>query len=536
MENWKWGIDSAEKIKQHIAKKIEELWRICCEETDRARQARIDVLCMHQKRNPTTVSQQLLTQIQDLQNKVNSLPDAREFYDPETASSSGATHVPSKPATSESQDHALPRFWIAAWYTEYCWYFRKRFWTTSRPRRTNLYYLWRIKEFGILSQELRPDTAGNTKRPEIDKRRETQNSSILVPRFQSGGGLLNHTGGTYSHGGFYWLSEIPYFGIASGYVRKKSADPHLTMHWIQEVEIAKSIDELMTSRSIVVRNDFPDYDMLDAMIASALKRLLNKHIHFRNKASVEEQRPQKYDRFLRGRQNCSQIYEHFRAIGAYGAVRGLPVLFSIRLQNDDVQDSDVRWDQALLPASDMPSDVILKGLYKSKLQDSVQLQTVLALYDQETVRNNGQTSFLRLKTSVKLHIGQMMRTRSFRVRNEGVERGSVTKGQKGKKACVGGKVEECFQRRAHGQCSKGESCRFSHDRQAQGDMCIGQRRKGRSSSPAPNSKAKTEEREENHPKHQATGRKAQQTKGAQIRAVTKIVKTRHVDFGILPCV
>ena len=59
-------------------------------------------------------------------------------------------------------------------------------------------------------------------------------------------------------------------------------------------------------------------------------------------------------------------------------------LFSIRLQNDDVQDFYVRWDQALLSESDMPSDVILEGLYKSKLQDSVQLQTVLALYDQET--------------------------------------------------------------------------------------------------------------------------------------------------------
>ena len=41
-------------------------------------------------------------------------------------------------------------------------------------------------------------------------------------------------------------------------------------------------------------------------------------------------------------------------------------LFSIRLQNDDVQDFDVRWNQALLSASDMPSVVILEGLYKSK--------------------------------------------------------------------------------------------------------------------------------------------------------------------------
>ena len=51
------------------------------------------------------------------------------------------------------------------------------------------------------SLKLRPDTAGNTKRPESEMRREPQNSSIPVPRFQSGGGLLNHTGGTCSHGG-----------------------------------------------------------------------------------------------------------------------------------------------------------------------------------------------------------------------------------------------------------------------------------------------------------------------------------------------
>ena len=50
-------------------------------------------------------------------------------------------------------------------------------------------------------------------------------------------------------------------------VRPRTADPQFTMLWIKEVEIAKSIDELMTPRSIV-GHDFPGYDMLDAMIAS----------------------------------------------------------------------------------------------------------------------------------------------------------------------------------------------------------------------------------------------------------------------------
>ena len=49
------------------------------------------------------------------------------------------------------------------------------------------------------------------------------------------------------------------------------------MLWIKEVEVAKSIDELVTSRSITGQHNFPDFDMLAAMIASALKRLLDKH-------------------------------------------------------------------------------------------------------------------------------------------------------------------------------------------------------------------------------------------------------------------
>ena len=96
------------------------------------------------------------------------------------------------------------------------------------------------------------------------------------------------------------------------------------MQWIKEVETAKSIDDLMTSQSITGRKDFPEYDMLDAMIASALKRLLDNHVHFRKRVSVEEQRAQKYDRFLRGRQTAYMIYEHFPATGAYEAVQGLP--------------------------------------------------------------------------------------------------------------------------------------------------------------------------------------------------------------------
>ena len=123
----------------------------------------------------------------------------------------------------------------------------------------------------------------------------------------------------------------------------KPAFPHITMHWIKEVGSAMLTRHLMTGRSIAGRTDCSDYDMLDAIIASALKKLLT-HVHFRKRESVEEQRAQKDDRFLRGRQIAHMIYKNFRATRAHEAVQGLSDLFNARLQKDDVQDFDIRWD------------------------------------------------------------------------------------------------------------------------------------------------------------------------------------------------
>ena len=56
-------------------------------------------------------------------------------------------------------------------------------------------------------------------------RRESQNSSIPVPLFQSGGGLLNHPCGTYSRSGMIdYPTDV---GIASGDGRTKKLKARL---------------------------------------------------------------------------------------------------------------------------------------------------------------------------------------------------------------------------------------------------------------------------------------------------------------------
>ena len=131
--------------------------------------------------------------------------------------------------------------------------------------------------------------------------------------------------------------EFPSWNVNSkNEVCSKRADANLTMQRIKEVEMANSTDGFMTSRSITGRNESLDCDLLDAMVSSSLEKLVDRHVHFRQRVSVEEQIAEKDDRLCRGRQIAYMIYEHFCTTGAYEAVPGLSDLFKKRLQNDNV--------------------------------------------------------------------------------------------------------------------------------------------------------------------------------------------------------
>ena len=89
---------------------------------------------------------------------------------------------------------------------------------------------------------------------------------------------------------------------------------------------------------------------------------------------------------------------------------------------------------------------------------------------------------------------------------------------------------ERFQWRAQGQCSKGDSCRFSLDPLlASGNSGGSQRRKGRSSSPACHSKAKQTDGEKGDTEENSD-------KKVRLCVDVKFEITRRVSFGIFPCV
>ena len=76
--------------------------------------------------------------------------------------------------------------------------------------------------------------------------------------------------------------------------------PTEAMQWIKEVEMVDSVDDLKSSSSTRVIS-MPNFEVLDARIASALNKIIHNS-HFKRRISLEEQKTQKQDRFLRGRQ------------------------------------------------------------------------------------------------------------------------------------------------------------------------------------------------------------------------------------------
>ena len=132
---------------------------------------------------------------------------------------------------------------------------------------------------------------------------------------------------------------------------------------------------------------------------------------------MEEQKAQKQDRFLRGRQIAYLIYDNFRVTAIHDSVENYADLFTISLRNDDIQEFDSKWDGILLSMTKIPPDDILEGLYKLRIRESEKLKTVLELYDLEIHHKKLGPDYQRLKTMVKRSIEQDIRNKNFWARN-----------------------------------------------------------------------------------------------------------------------
>ena len=274
---------------------------------------------------------ELSGRVQELQNEVNCLNDSKDFQDAESIRS-GNSHVTSRPVSFPP--HPIPEGML-----------RHSFITPSRgdgppsiwdthgisgnvfanpDASSSAPYPQELHQWNSSIEELLHSSAvEKCERPEQsqDLRCQSGTSAKDSVIFSGGDSSKNHgadqqrlqildlhfdkfpTPATFA----CWKIRIKTEGCIC------SQFPTEAMQWIKEVEMVDSVDDLGSSSSLRCIS-MPNFEVLDARIASALNKIIHNS-HFKRRISLEEQKAQKQDRFLRGRQIAYLIYDYFRFTG-----------------------------------------------------------------------------------------------------------------------------------------------------------------------------------------------------------------------------
>ena len=421
--------------------------------------------------------------VQELQIEVNCMNDSKDFQDAESVRS-GNSHVASQPMSFPK--HPIPEGMLRPSFVSPR---RKEgppsIWDThgisgnvfANPHASSSApYPQELNPWGTTIEEpLHVSTAEQSERPEQSQDLRCQSGpSAKDSVIFSGGDSSKNYGADKQR---LQISDLHFdkfptpATFACWKIRFKtevctcSQFPTEAMQWIKEVELVDSVDELRSS--LCIRGiSMPNFEVLDARIASALNKIIHNS-HFKRKISLEEQKAQKEDRFLRGRQIAHLIYDHFRVTGTDDSVENYTDLFTIALRNDDIQEFDSKWDGILLSMTKIPHDDILEGLYKLRIRESEKLRTVMELYDLKTHQKKLGPDYHRLKTMVKRCIEQEIRNKNFGARSGNSEKNAVVKNQ-GTKQRGQRILGDCWQWEANGQCVKGDNCSFRHDMDKRG--------------------------------------------------------------------
>ena len=234
--------------------------------------------------------------------------------------------------------------------------------------------------------------------------------------------------------------------------------------WIKEVELVESVDDLKSSRSVGgIR--MPDFEVLDAKIASALNRIIHNS-HFKRRVGLEEHKAPKEDRFLRGRQIAYLIYEYFRVTGSQRFCRELcrPIYYC----SSKWWHSGIRFEvgRNFIVYDENPIWWHLGRIVQTKNTRVWETQNSIGIV--WTQKKLGP-DYHRLKTMVKRSIEQDIRNKNFEARNGNYERNAVVKNQgteqRGKRT-----LGDCWQWETNGQCVKGDNCSFRHDTNKRGKL------------------------------------------------------------------
>ena len=263
---------------------------------------------------------ELSGRVQELQNEVTCMSDSKDFQDGESVRS-GNSHVTSRPVSFPP--HPIPEGLLRPSFVSPR---RKEgppcIWDThglsgnvfANPHASSSApYPQELNPWGATIEEpLHMSTAEKTEKPEQNRDLGCQSGpSAKDSVIFSGGDSSKNYGAEKQR---LQISDLHFdkflapATFACWKIRFKtevctcSQFPAEAMQWIEEVELVDSVDELGSSSS--TRGiSMPNFEVLDARIASALNKIINNS-HFKRRISLEEQKAKKEGPFPSRKADC----------------------------------------------------------------------------------------------------------------------------------------------------------------------------------------------------------------------------------------
>ena len=275
----------------------------------RAQELRVDEVSVQKLRENHETIQKLTSQLQEMQDQMNSTSDSGDFQDVESNYSGRLSHVSSQPAMIPSsrsmliRDKRLPlNTWSSSGLQENVFGGQFSTFDSLRDHPQRIHPDDAQRERGAVPPAAGTETIltsddrqnqGTIPMPTFATRPSTMSSTIPVELPQNY--MIGQQRPQISE-----LQVDKFTNPQSFLVWKIRFKNQVTtcsdflsdaMLWIKEVEMVDSLDELKSSRSVSGKN-FPNFEMLDAKIASALNKII-QNSQFKKKVSLEEQKPKR---------------------------------------------------------------------------------------------------------------------------------------------------------------------------------------------------------------------------------------------------
>ena len=285
--------------------------------------------------------------------------DSKDFQDAESMRS-GNSHVTSQPGVfpkhppfeellrpsfiSQRQTDGPPNIWDTSGNQET--FFAHPQASSSAPYPHELNSTWKK----TIQEPIHMSTAEKSGRPERDLRCQSGPSAKESVIFSGGDYSKNYgTDQQRLHISDLHFDKFPTPAtFACWKIRFKtevctcSQFPTEVMQWIKEVELVDSLDELKSSSS--TRGiSMPNFEVLDARIASALNKIIHNSIS-KGKSVWRNEKPRRRTVSFEVDRFAYLIYDQFRVTGTHDSVENYTDLFTIDLRNDDIQEFDSKWE------------------------------------------------------------------------------------------------------------------------------------------------------------------------------------------------